>query len=265
MKNTLIVAGFLSLSSIILPQFSLAAEDSRFSLSLGAFVTDYDTETRLDSAQSRGFDTDFEDDLGLDSSDSVFRLDGYYKIGSRHRLDFSGFDLSRSALNQIQQEIQWGDNLYNINTMVDSDFDLRIYKLAYTYSFLEGDNGFLGVTGGLYIADTDITLTDQTLVQNESGDVTAPLPVIGLRGEYGLTERWKLRASAEFFALEIDDKFSGSLSDVFVGLDYQLFENTSLGFGVNSVAFDVATDKNSFDGQLDWNYRGGLVYLKFDF
>ncbi len=243
----------------------LAAEDSYFSLSLGGFVTDYDTKTRLDSNNNRGFDTDFEDDLGLDSSDSVFRLDGYYKFSPRHRFDFSVFDLSRSATNLVQRGIQWGDNFYSVDTLVESDFDLRIYKAAYTYSFLASDRGYLGITGGLYVADININLTNQTLLQAEKGDVTAPLPVLGVRGEYELSENWTLRASGEFFALEIDDKFSGSLSDLYIGLDYQLFENTAFGIGFNSVAMDLSLDRSSFGGALDWKYDGGLAYLKFDF
>lgn len=243
----------------------LAAEDSYFSLSLGGFVTDYDTETRLDSNNNRSIDVDLEDDLGLDSSDSVFRIDGYYKFNPRHRFDFSVFDLSRSATNPVQRGIQWGDKFYSVDTLVESDFDLKVYKAAYTYSFLVSDRGYLGITAGLYVADINITLTDQTLLQAERGDVTAPLPVLGIRGEYELSENWTLRASGEFFALEIDDKFSGSLSDLFIGLDYQLFENTAVGIGFNSVAIDVSLDLSSFAGALDWKYDGGLAYLKFDF
>lgn len=266
MLNRPVLQIILSSITLLAPcSLLIAAEDSYFSLSLGGFVTDYDTKTRLDSNNNRGFYTDLEDDLGLDSSDSVFRMDGYCKFNPRHRFDFSMFDLSRSATNPIRLGIQWGDKFYSVDTLVDSDFNLRIYKAAYTYSFLVRDRGYLGITAGLYVADINIKLTNQTLLQAEKGDVTAPLPVLGVRGEYELSEKWTLRASGEFFALEIDDKFSGSLSDLYIGLDYQLFENTALGIGFNTVAIDLSLDRSSLGGALDWKYDGGLAYLKFDF
>ena len=239
-------------------------EGERFSASLGIFFTDRDTKTRLDGSAGRGSDTDLEADLGLDGSDSVFRLDGYYRFNDRHRADFSVFDLSRTGARQIQRDIQWGDRLFAIDTVVESDNDLTIYKAAYTYSFLRRDEGYLGVTGGLYIADAKVSLAEQNLGQAEVGDVTAPLPVIGLRGEYEFAERWTFRGSGEFFFVEFDD-IKGSLVDLYLGVDYQLLDYLSIGLGVNAVTLDVDASKTSFLGELNWQYSGGLLFFKFDF
>ena len=54
--------------------------DDRFSVSLGAFITTRDTDTRLDSnTLGKGTTINLEEDLGLDTSDSVFRLDSHYR------------------------------------------------------------------------------------------------------------------------------------------------------------------------------------------
>jgi len=225
------------LSVLLTPAANLfAAEDPGLSISLGGFITERDTTTRLDSASTPGFDTDFEDDLGLDSSDSVFRLDSYYRFNPSHQIDFSVFDLSRSATNRLQGDISWGGDLYSVDTLVKTDFDLTIYKLAYTYSLWEGDTGYIGVTGGIHVSDFDITLVDEAQSQSNRGDVTAPLPVLGLRGAYHLSDNWTARASGEFFAIELDNNFSGSLSDLYLGLDYQLFDNVGVGVGFNVVS-----------------------------
>jgi len=267
MKN-----GKLALLSIfvatVLAPYAVSAESvdgDRFSISLGVFLTDRDTEGRLDADPANtGTDIDFEKDLGLESSDAVFRVDGYYRFNERHRADFSVFDLSRDNTRTIQRELQWGDDVFAIDTVVNADFDLTIYKAAYTYSFLRRDSGYLGVTLGLYVADVKASLAEQNLGQSEVGDITAPLPVIGLRGEYQLSGKWKFRASGEFFAIEFED-VDGSLIDLYAGIDYQLLENMSLGFGLNSVQIDVDASKSSFNGTLDWQYDGGLVFFKFDF
>ena len=179
-------------------------------------------------------------------------------------MDFSVFDLSRSSSKQIERNIQWRDRLFAIDTVVDADFDLTIYKAAYTYSFMRRDAGYLGATFGIYTADTKVSLMEQNLGQAEVGDITAPLPVIGLRGEYEFADRWKFRASGEFFFVEFDE-VEGSLVDLYAGVDYAIRDSISIGLGVNSVALDVDSTQSGFRGSLDWQYTGGLLFLKFDF
>ena len=265
MDNKSLLWSFIAAALLGVPQLAVAENiaGDRFSLSLGVFVTDRDTDTQLDGTTT-GSDINFEKDLGLDSSDNVFRVDGYYRFNERHRVDFSLFDLSRSASTQIDRDLQWGDASYTINTVVDTDVDLKIYKAAYTYAFMRRDNGYLGFTAGLYVADTRSSISEQNLGQATVGEVTAPLPVIGLRGEYAFSDHWSFRASGEFFALEYND-VDGSLIDLYAGIDYRVLDNISLGFGVNSVSIDVDATKTSFAGSIDWQYTGGLLFLKFNF
>lgn len=196
-----------------------------------------------------------------------------YRIGSealspleneKHRLDFSAFDLSRTASKQIEEDIVWNGELYPIDVVINAKLDLDIYKLAYTWSFLQRESGFIGATVGLYVADIGSSIAAESIGRASSNGVTAPLPVFGLRGQYDFSEKWSFRASAEVFAADYDDH-SGSLVDAYVGLDYQLFKHVALGAGFNRVSLDVEVDKVNFDGNLDWSYEGGLIFFKFDF
>jgi hypothetical protein len=241
------------------------ADDENFSVSLGLFLTERDSQTRVDGTiPDSGTPVDLENDLGLDKSDNVFRIDGYYRFNEKHRIDFSVFDLSRSASKEIEKEIDWNDTIYPIDTTVDASLDLAIYKLAYTWSFIRRDSGYLGLTAGLYTADIGTSISAESIGRSSSGGVTAPLPVLGLRGQYDFSERWSLRASAEIFAIEYGD-FSGSLYDVFASVDYQITDHVALGAGINVVNINVGVSKPNLDGDLDWRYDGGLLFLKFDF
>jgi hypothetical protein len=257
----LLIAG---LSYLATPAAADSLEDDRFSLSLGVFLTDRDTEARFDSSLGNGTDIDLEADLGLNSSDSVFRVDGYFRFSERHRADFSVFDLSRKNSKQIERDIQWGDTLYSIDTVVESDNGLSIYKAAYTYSFLNGEDGYLGATFGIYVADWNVSIKEENTGSAEVGELTAPLPVVGLRGEYALSDRWSFRASGEFFFVEYGN-VDGSLVDIYAGFDYSILDHLSLGIGFNRVTIDVDATKSSFGGALDWQYSGALAFLKFDF
>ena len=70
-RLALLLVMFLSANAI-----ADSHDDERFSVSLGAFITDRSTDTQLNSAANPGTDIDFENDLGLENSDTVFRVDG---------------------------------------------------------------------------------------------------------------------------------------------------------------------------------------------
>jgi hypothetical protein len=226
------------------------ADRERASILLGAFVTDRDTSTRLDSDAGPGTDLDLEDDLGLESSTSVVRLGGYFWLGSRHRIDAAYFDLSRNAAVPIEETIDFGDETFEINTVVATESDVSIIKADYTFAVVARDRGFLGVTGGLYILETTLSLSQATLERAESEDLTAPLPLFGLRGDFALGDHITLRGAMQWFGFESGD-VDGHLTDFYFGADY--------GFGERMAV------EEGFNGRLDWGYDGVLLYFKYDF
>ena len=237
----------------------------RGSISFGAFITDRRTSTRLDSDAGEGTDLDLESDLGLESSSTVARLGGYYWMTPRQRLDFSVFDLSRTSSKAIEETIDFGDEIFDIDTVVTTKSDLSIFKAAYTFAPVVRERGYLGFSGGLYIADTRLTLSEPTLGRAESEDLTAPLPVVGLRGEYEITERITLRGAGEWFEIDTGD-VKGSLRDIYLGADYGFSHRLAVGLAYNDVATNVsASETGGFEGTLNWGYDGFLLYFKYDF
>jgi hypothetical protein len=95
--------------------------------------------------------------------------------------------------------------------------------------------------------------------------LTAPLPLLGVRGESYLTERFALRGVAQWFSVDTGDA-DGSLRDVYVAGDYRLGRSWSVGLAYNDVAMDIRAEEDSgFRGSLDWGYDGWLAYVKYDF
>jgi hypothetical protein len=249
------------------PVLSFADEtgDEKWGFSLGAFFTSQDVNARFEAGGIGGGDRiDFQADLGLDESLSVFRLGAFYNFNERHSVDFSAFDLSQSAKVTLSKDIEWQDIVFPISVDVATDLDLTIYKAAYTYKLSSKERGFIGVTGGLYVADIGISLTLEATGAGEAGSITAPLPVLGLRGEYYLSERWRAHASAEWFLVDIDN-YHGTLQDVLFGIDYRLFEHAAVGLGYNQVQVDIDATEKLLRADLAWNYSGVIAYLQFAF
>lgn len=55
------------------------------------------------------------------------------------------------------------------------------------------------------------------------------------------------------------------MTDLYAGIDYQLFENVTVGLGLNSVNIDVVAESSDLNGDLDWHYDGGPLFSKFNF
>jgi hypothetical protein len=237
----------------------------RASIYLGLFITDRETSTRFDSDAGPGTDIDMENDLGLESSMNVARFGGAYWFKPRQRLDLSLFDLSRSSSRQIQETIDFGDATFAVDTTVQSEFDYEIVKADYTFAALDRANGYLGVTGGLYIASFKLAISEASLGTAESEELTAPLPVLGLRGEYRVTDRISVNGVAQWFSLETDDA-GGSLTDFYVGAEYRVGRRMDVGLAYNKVTMRIeAKEPGGLDGQLDWSYDGWVVYAQANF
>jgi hypothetical protein len=79
------------------------------------------------------------------------------------------------------------------------------------------------------------TLSDPNLGTAKSEGLTAPLPVIGLRGEFEMTDRITLRGVTQVFNIEVDN-VAGHLRDSYVGVDYSFSERFAVGLAYNDVA-----------------------------
>ena len=255
--------GMVAVSPAAIGQGGSARE--RSSILVGAFVTDRDSSTRVDSEAGLGTDLSLEDDLGLESSLSVARVGGYYWFTPRHRLDASYFDLSRSATKPIEETIQFSGRTFGVDSVVESEDQLAILKADYTFAALARERGFLGVTAGLYVMQTKLSLRDSRVGAAESEDLTAPLPVIGVRGDYFIGERFTLRGAAQWFGLETDD-VDGTLRDFYIGADYGFGDRMAVGLAYNQVSMRIrAQDEDGLRGRLDWGYDGLLLYFKVAF
>lgn len=235
-------------------------------ISLGVFATQQDVDTRFAVVGQGlvGDFIDFEEALGLRPNEFIARLDGHYRFRERQRLDFSVFDLSRDADISLEQEIEWNDSVFPVSAAVNTDLGLTVYRAAYVYDLMRNDQGDFGVSLGLHIADVDLSIAASGLGLREDEAVTAPLPVIGLRGNYYFGERWRLQGRYEYFLLEVDD-IGGQLNDAIVSLSYRFTDHFSFGLGYNLVDLEIDAVEERLKGFLDWQYSGVVVFLEADF
>jgi hypothetical protein len=240
-------------------------------LNVGGLISGTNTSFRLGSGA--GVDIDVEKLLNLETTNSAFRLGGLWRFSDnrRHRMDLSWFSLRRSGKNTLGQDIEIpqkdGDELTTIpaGTKVRSYFDIDVYKLAYSYSFLQDDRIDLAAQFGLYVMPISFGIKATGFIE-EKGDAnfTAPLPTVGFRMDVVLTPKWFLRSGTELFYLEYQN-FKGAILASHGGVEYAPWKHFGVGLGVDAFKLQAEAKKEDypgvdFSGNVEFGYIGLHLY-----
>jgi hypothetical protein len=266
-------------AALLLASSSALADDApdlltdNFQVAIGTFAISSEPSVQLNGEASTGDKVDFDEKLGGGDEQRV-RLDSHWRFGDtgRHKVKLIGFSMSRDRTSTIDEEFEWGGDVYPVDAEVKAEFKFTVIEAAYEYAFLQRDNYELNASIGLHYTSMDASLKAEaassggTLVTDldNSASVDAPLPVIGLRGMWDLSHNFWLDATAQFFALSIDD-YDGNLQDYRLLLTWQPKKWAGIGLGYSRFSVDVDVDKDDFNGSLDWTYSGPILYYSASF
>lgn len=245
----------------------------KFGIEAGYFLSAVNSGFRLGAGV--GVDIDAEELLGLDSSISAFRVGALWRFteNRRHRLDFSWFSINRDGTRQILQDIVIEDDDGNqtpidAGSTVEAFFDIDIYQLNYSYSFLQDERLDLALQIGAYVMPIDVGLSVAGAIDEQgSARFTAPLPVIGLRMDVALTPQWFIRTGAQAFYLEYDN-FTGSILEFRAAVEYNPWQHVGIGLGFDTLAINVEAEGEDWpgvdlNGKVSFDYAGLQLYLRF--
>ena len=240
----------------------------RGSARLGAFWVDgLSTQVYFGPEDRRaGVRTDLETDLGLENSLTAFRASLVYRVSRRHGFNAGFYELKLDGIKTLTNTIELGDRQFDVGGDVASDYEEKIFKLAYNFIFHDDGKVILSVAPGIHFARTDFSIeTRDTLVQeSESASTTAPLPMFGGRLIYRITPRLAMIASADVFFLTQSSR-EGALSDAYVVFEHQTFERIGFGAGLNRFSLNLEFVR---DGrQWDWEsvYTGAFLFMTVNF
>jgi hypothetical protein len=249
----------------------------KFSIDFGFFLTSFASDVSL-TGSAAGVVLNLEDLLGLDTTTKQFRIGAHYRMWRRHHVYFSFYDLSRDAEQRLDTSIPETDPPIEVGALVESVFDLRMYKVGYAFSFWNDDRIDLQVGLAFHIMDIGLGLN---VLADAGGDpvvdsrilaeaVTLPLPVFGLRGNIAVTKRVFIKTSLEAFYISLSG-FEGLLLDTNIALEGRICRFFGMGMGFNFMRVEIEGDGDgsflggSWNGKLDFDYSGLFIYGKFFF
>ncbi len=272
LSKVLIACGLLAVSSGTVRAQSASLPWEKGSIQIGGFITSSDTEMRVNSSTGAvGAVVNVEDALGVGGEKSTYRIDGFYRFGEmrRHQVELHYFDSRRSGTRVLDEDIVIGDTTFPSGFTVSSEFDLQFINFDYSYAFVQDDRVRLSVSGGLHTTGVHLKVDSPGPTLFEDQSFTAPLPVVGLRGEVAVTERWRLKGGADVFYLAYD-QYTGLLSDTSLAVEYLPFKHAAFGLGINSVRMKIESDGDNsggtnLNGELKFNFTGLLMYARYLF
>jgi hypothetical protein len=256
---------------LLLCVVTLLAADQRdsFKINLGVMnVTNFETELQLAPKGSPvGAYINTKDQLNMKNDTNVFRVDGYYRFNETHSIDFSYFSVKSDGLSS--GTIEYDDK--NITSgSISSYFNMDIYKINYGYSFYHNDKVELALTAGFHITAIKLGLFAYGIVDGKEAthyrsetSVTAPLPVVGFKGEYTIIKK-KLFVNykADYFFLSID-KYQGALISTSLNCEYRFMNNFGMGIGYNSNNIRLKANGNNAKVDIHNTLSGAMIYISY--
>lgn len=242
-------------------------------LDVGLFVLGTQTKASLNGQGTNNPEYDFNRIFGTGYDNSRFRLDGIWRISERNHVQFMYFTNGVSRTKTLDQQIEWGDAVYDVGAEVTSKTRLSVYELGYEFAFIKKQSFELAASIGVHYTKVTVELDGMATVTPPNGipmtvqgeakqaSVPAPLPVIGLRMGWAFTDHFMLDAQVQALDLSYD-QFHGNWTDVKAGVSYMINKHFGVGIGYDDFSTHLSLNKTNFNGRLNVGYRGGLIYLR---
>ena len=231
----------------------------------GFFVRNYDTVIRSDSKTGPvGTFIKLDDTLGVENALDVFRIDGYYRFGFKHRVDFSWFRTDLSGIKIIEKEFTIGDKEFFIGDEIHTKYDSTLFKASYSYSLYRSRELELGVSAGLHYFDNELVINSVITSKNEDTSFKLPLPVVGFFFDYALKPNLSLQVQSETFLIDSNGA-RGSMNDSQIGIEYRSSDNYAFGMAFNFSLLSIEVDKKKEELSLREEKTALLLYAAYYF
>lgn len=243
--------------------------EDKFRLRVGYFkLSSIDSSIRADSSSgSLGAELDFENDLAVDTSTGVLRLDADYRFNKRHSININYYSIERNGSVTLDREISFRDETFNVDRRVISDVKNRVIELDYDYTLFSDNRMEFNVGTGLRSDGFDVKL--QSLVnpadssdENDSERTKSRLylPVLVLSNRFNFTPKLSMTSKIKQFLVEVDDE-KASLADFELFFDYQLTQQYDLGFSIGKVDMDLETLDDDLQNRYDSTTLSFFSYM----
>jgi hypothetical protein len=256
--------GFFIGAAFTAPGAALAADEAfnqPFTLTVGAFAAKASTNVRLDSTNNNhGTSISLESDLGMTDTKTLPDLEFLWRITPHHAIEASWVELNRNGDRPITLNINWGDQVFPVNTQVKSTFDSSTYRVAYRWSPINENGNELGLLLGLHYTSLKTSLSSAVGTVSQEASVNWPMPTIGARGNWKFADNWRVTAFGQLLKVKIGD-YDGGLYNGAIAAEWAFHPNFFAGLGYNYYKYELTSSKARARGEFDYRFDGPMLYI----
>jgi hypothetical protein len=236
----------------------------RFALRGSFFDSAVSTSLRVDSRAGPGTLVSAERDLGLRGRVYQGRVELYIRMRERNRLRVDYFESDRSGNKALAIPVSFADQSFRKGDVANTELDLRMFGLTYTYSVLKFERFELGAGVGVYLMQGDARgqVPARELSQEVSG--VAPVPTVALDSTVRISRRFAFVARGQYMNGS-SNNFNGSLADYHTDLQYRWRPNFAIGAGYSQMRFSLQVHGGSFPGLIALNVRGPELFFRVSY
>ena len=269
------LAGILLLVLLALTTSAARAQDDgvvpdRFRIAVGRYaVSRYESTMSLSNPNlGVGVSIRPADTLGLQTEQSVLRVDGHYRFTRHDALTYSWYRIASQGGKSIEKEIEWIDENGNpitipVGANVTASLDYDIFKLGYLWSFYHSDKVELAAGGGLHITRLAIGMSasaTSTGVSAKDVKTTVPLPVVSFGLTYRVTPRFMWYLKSEYFYLSFDGT-EGTYADSSLGVEFRVLDHVGVGFALGGNSLSLVDRSGDYRLKFENRIAGGMLYV----
>lgn len=229
------------------------------------YMPSVSTDVRYDSSLAvPGTLMDAEDVLGLADKKKQGDLELMFRMLERHRIRAEFYRLSRSGDRVLDQQIRFGDDVYNVGDRVLSKMDLRTLDLVYTYSFLRREKLELSGGLGIHLLQAEGQLDVPARFVHEHLDTAGPFPTLAFDGTWRFTKRFSLNGRANYLGGETGDVKASYLA-WHADVQFRWRPNFALGAGYTLTHFYLDSRDPDESGFFRFHYQGPEAFVRVSF
>lgn len=269
MKRILLVGSILT--GLLAAPGAWAVEPlDTFSVRLGGYVTEFDTDVRADGETESGTRVDLHRDLGLENNDAIAYVAASWRPWEHHEFGLAYYRDDADATRVLAREFVFDGTTYAAQATVRSEFDMDAYELYYTWWAASHEDWALGPRLGLiwYRLELGISVEVDANGEDVGGSIDdrveadLPAPAIGAAWRWTPGEDWRVSADVGYFAAEVND-IDADIAYGRVGLEWFPWQRTGFSLDYTISRIEADADKSRFNGKLDFvdsGIRLGVVY-----
>ena len=247
---------------------------NKFFASVGLFLPDQNTRLGLeasvdipDPGPTPLQRVDFSETFGFSDSDETFSAEIGWRFGKKWQLSGQYFRVDSNTRVSLEEDVEWGDVVFNEGTFVGAGNDYQITRLFFGRRFKSTDRQELGFGLGVHVLDISAYINGNATIDGvdvgywqERASVSSPLPNFGAWYMHAFSENWAATIRADWLSASID-KYDGYIVNAAFNVGYAVTDHFGIGLAYNFFEVNLKVDDSDWTGRIVSRFDGPYIAL----